>query len=476
MYEQLYLIDFAVVFLLVVSWAIAANRLGRLPFRNTKKEFKQSVKRFTILYVIAQALVVAELVILFLLGTYGWEFMKEKVLLSMPLLIPSAFSTLVTLKILRKMNSRITDDLQSTEDEMDRKLLTSPKFILPIQATLISSFVDWYSFYFVYPFELNVVNAILLWIVFALILVALWLRQKRRSVKLLQTNYANTTSTRLLRAVISFVCLAFLIGVWYTLSVKASVLPDQMNMGSMGSMNHREITMQMMNHSMNEKEISVASLTGPQTEKVDRHFELVAQKQQVKLSSGKTMEAWTFNGTVPGPELRVKQGEIVEVVLKNKDIEDGVTIHWHGYNVPNAEDGVAGVTQDSVPPGGIHIYRFQAKQAGTYWYHSHQQSAKQVIKGLFGSLIVEPKDPPEPNTKEITVLSQAWQLANDRSLTPTYGLNDTLDHQTITSGTIVRLRIINAQNYPQSFQLSGVPFKVVAIDGNDIQSPALLTN
>ncbi|WP_052737853.1 multicopper oxidase family protein [Bacillus sp. SA1-12] len=473
MFEQLYLIDFAVLLILVVLWAIVANRLSRLPFRYTKNELKQSIKRFTILYFLAQVMVIAELVILVLLGTYGWEFMKEKVLLSMPLFIPSAFSTLVTLSILRKINSQITDDLQSTVDEMDRKLLTSPKFILPIQATLISSIVDWYSFYFIYPFELNVLNAILLWIVFALILVALWFRQKRRSVKLIQTNYALTTSTRLLRAVISFVCLAILIGGWYSLSMKASVLPDHINMGSM---HHNEMNMQTMNHSMHNKEISVTTLTGPRTKKVDRHFELIAQKKQVKLSSGKTMDAWTFNGITPGPELRVKQGEIVEVVLKNKDIEDGVTIHWHGYNVPNAEDGVAGVTQDSIPPGGTHVYRFQAKQVGTYWYHSHQQSAKQVIKGLFGSLIVEPKEIAQPNTKDITVLSHAWQLSNDWSLTPTYGLKDTLDHQMIKSGTLVKLRIINAQNFPQSFKLSGVPFKVVAIDGNDIQSPTLIKN
>ncbi|MCH5584830.1 multicopper oxidase family protein [Shimazuella sp. AN120528] len=473
MYQQLYLTDFTVLFLLVVLWATAANRLSRLPFRSTKNELKQSIKRFTILYVLAQMMVIAELVILGLFGTYGWEFTREKVLLSMPLFIPSAFSTLVTFSLLRKINNHITDNLQSAVDEKHQMLLTSPKFVLPIQAMLISSIIDCYSYYFVYPFELNVFNAILLWFAFALILAALWFRQKRRSVKLIETNYVITTSTKLLPTVISIACFAILIGGWYYLSMKASVLPDHMNMGSM---HHNEMNMQTMNHSMNTKEISVTALTGPRTKKADHHFELVAQKKQVKLSSGKTMEAWTFNGITPGPELRVKQGDIVEVVLKNKDIADGVTLHWHGYNVPNAEDGVAGVTQNSVPPGGTYIYRFRAKQVGTYWYHSHQQSSKQLIKGLFGSLIVEPKDKPQPKTKDITVLSHAWQLSNDGSLTPSYGLKDTLDHQTIPSGTLVKLRLINAQNSPQSFQLAGAPFKVVAIDGNDIHSPSLIKN
>ena len=60
------------------------------------------------------------------------------------------------------------------------------------------------------------------------------------------------------------------------------------------------------------------------------------------------MRAWTYNGGLPGPEIRVRQGDLVEVTLVNKDIGDGVTIHWHGLNVPNGEDGVACVTQDFV--------------------------------------------------------------------------------------------------------------------------------
>jgi FtsP/CotA-like multicopper oxidase with cupredoxin domain len=70
----------------------------------------------------------------------------------------------------------------------------------------------------------------------------------------------------------------------------------------------------------------------------------------------------------------MKQGELVEVTLVNKNIDSGATIHWHGLDVPNAEDGVAGVTQDAVMPGEKHVYRFIAEQTGTFWYHSHQES------------------------------------------------------------------------------------------------------
>ena len=120
--------------------------------------------------------------------------------------------------------------------------------------------------------------------------------------------------------------------------------------------------------------VSVADLHGPDG-RPDRRFTLTARKATVRLASGHLVDALTFDGRVPGPELRVRQGDLVEVTLVNRDVERGVSIHWHGVDVPNAEDGVAGVTQDSVPPGGRHVYRFRAKQVGTFWYHTHQASA-----------------------------------------------------------------------------------------------------
>ena len=106
----------------------------------------------------------------------------------------------------------------------------------------------------------------------------------------------------------------------------------------------------------------------------------------IHLASGRTIDALTFNGTAPGPELRVRQGDLVDVVLENEDVEQGVTIHWHGVDVPNAADGVAGVTQNAVLPGERYRYRFRAEQVGTFWYHTHQSSSEDVRRGLFGAL------------------------------------------------------------------------------------------
>ncbi|MBB6689792.1 multicopper oxidase family protein [Cohnella xylanilytica] len=214
--------------------------------------------------------------------------------------------------------------------------------------------------------------------------------------------------------------------------------------------------------------VSVADLTGPDSEP-DRRFTLTAQKKTVRLASGQTIEAWTYDGQIPGPELRVKEGEVVEVTLVNKDIDAGSTIHWHGLDVPNAEDGVAGVTQNAVMPGERHTYRFKAEQVGTFWYHTHQDSLEGVSKGLFGSLVVEPAhpDPDRAREKDITVMTHLWDDAGIA-----IGASDGVDRVRIAPGTPVRLRLINTDNWiRQTYRLVGSDFQVAAIDGTDLNEP-----
>ena len=122
----------------------------------------------------------------------------------------------------------------------------------------------------------------------------------------------------------------------------------------------------------------------------DLRVDLVTRQQTLTVG-GRSIPGFTVNGTSPGPEIQARQGQLVEVHLRNESVADGVTLHWHGVDVPNAMDGVAGVTQDAVPVGGEFTYRFVADQAGTYWYHSHQVSNPQVAGGLLGSLVVTPK-------------------------------------------------------------------------------------
>ncbi|EKS7866363.1 copper oxidase [Bacillus cereus] len=132
---------------------------------------------------------------------------------------------------------------------------------------------------------------------------------------------------------------------------------------------------------------------------------LIAKEEKQKLSNGVIVPVWTFNGSSPGPEIRVKKGEKVKVTLKN-ELSAPVSIHWHGYPVPNNMDGIPGVTQDAVEPGKSFTYEFEANVPGTYWYHSHQDSVNQLDRGLYGALIVE--DTKEKYDKDYTLLLDEW--------------------------------------------------------------------
>ena len=138
------------------------------------------------------------------------------------------------------------------------------------------------------------------------------------------------------------------------------------------------------------RHVSVTSLIADAERTADVRIELVARQETIDIPGGRSVEGYTVNGSSPGPVIRARQGDLVEVTFVNESVADGATLHWHGIDVPNAADGVAGITQDAVPPGGRHVYRFAATDAGTYWYHSHQVSHEQVERGLFGAIVIEP--------------------------------------------------------------------------------------
>jgi len=200
-----------------------------------------------------------------------------------------------------------------------------------------------------------------------------------------------------------------------------------------------------------------------------REFELTAERTTVRFEGGATAEAWTYNGSTPGPELRVTEGDRVVVRLNNEDIDKGVTIHWHGVVLPCSQDGVPGVTQDAVFPGEQFTYEFVAKEPGTYWYHSHQQSSIQAKKGLIGRLIVEPKASAFAYDRDYAV---TLQKLNDRE-TLTNGRKDGL-RLDAAPGEIVRLRLVNAFDDVQWMGVAGAPFRVVSMDGYDLNEPGLI--
>ncbi|MBX6748426.1 MAG: multicopper oxidase family protein [Micromonosporaceae bacterium] len=229
---------------------------------------------------------------------------------------------------------------------------------------------------------------------------------------------------------------------------------------------------------------TVSELRGPSTPAPGgsvRRVELAARKASVTLASGATVEAWTYNASAPGPEITALEGDLLEVTLTNVDIESGVTLHWHGYDVPNAEDGAPGVTQAAVPPGGSHVYRFLANQVGTYWYHTHQVSSEGVRRGLFGALVVRPRG--DVSDTEIDTDSERERETIDLTLpVHTYdgivalGVHDDVHQMSVAPGTPVRLRLINTDSTPHRLSLAGTEFRVVAVDGYDLHEPGRVSN
>ncbi len=145
----------------------------------------------------------------------------------------------------------------------------------------------------------------------------------------------------------------------------------------------------------------------PESTKPIREFNFSASQARVNLGLGPDFTAWTYNGRVPGPEIRVREGEIVRVILKNS-LSEATTIHWHGVPVPNAMDGVPGVTQEAVMPGKSFVYEFVARPSGSYIYHSHFHY--QLDQGLYGALIIEPSSPRESHDQEYTLLLEDWVM------------------------------------------------------------------
>ena len=198
--------------------------------------------------------------------------------------------------------------------------------------------------------------------------------------------------------------------------------------------------------------------------------------------------AYSYNGQVPGPLIRVTQGDKVRVILKN-ELPEPTTIHWHGIQVPNAMDGVPGMTQDPVQPGGSFTYEFEAKPAGTFWYHSHFESDRQIMVGLHGSIIIDPKESVgnKPDIDKVLMLEE-WRIIDGEtypSMPATamdanfFTINGKAYPSTeeikVKLGQRVRLRLIGSGQLGHPIHIHGPAFKIVATDGHPVPEAAQLT-
>jgi FtsP/CotA-like multicopper oxidase with cupredoxin domain len=150
-------------------------------------------------------------------------------------------------------------------------------------------------------------------------------------------------------------------------------------------------------------------------------YRLVAEPGHVHLVGDSYPETavWSYNGAVPGPEIRVRQGEHLRITVENR-LAEGTTVHWHGVRVANAMDGVPHLTQKPIAPGETFFYDFYVPDAGTYWYHPHQRSFEQVGRGLYGLLIVEEREPIQVD-RDVTWVLDDWRLLSDAQISDDFG-------------------------------------------------------
>lgn len=198
-------------------------------------------------------------------------------------------------------------------------------------------------------------------------------------------------------------------------------------------------------------------------------------------ADGPETAVWAYNGSVPGPEIRLRQGGRLEVAVEN-GIERVTTVHWHGLRIPHAMDGVPDLTQPPIPPGGRFDYAFTVPDAGTYWYHPHAGGAETQARGLYGPLIIEEAEPPRVD-RDVTWVIDDWRVDENDAIVEDFGNAMDLSHAgrlgnlatlngrdsstfAVRAGERLRLRIINTANARIfSLRFDGHRPQVIALDG-----------
>jgi FtsP/CotA-like multicopper oxidase with cupredoxin domain len=217
------------------------------------------------------------------------------------------------------------------------------------------------------------------------------------------------------------------------------------------------------------------------------YYELTASEFEWKLSGTKTVKAWGFNETVPGPVIKARKGDIV-IVKVNNQLGEPTVIHWHGIRLAAAMDGT-GEVQAPIQPGESFTYQFEVPDAGTFWYHSHQNETEQMERGMYGALIVE-EDSRLVTDKERVLVIDDMKLAEDHSFKKGNFIerwkerHDGREGDTLLvngkenfsiemhEGQQERWRIINASSARYvRFSLGDRTFKLIATDGGFIEEP-----
>jgi FtsP/CotA-like multicopper oxidase with cupredoxin domain len=197
-------------------------------------------------------------------------------------------------------------------------------------------------------------------------------------------------------------------------------------------------------------------------------FELTCKDLEWEVAPGQAFPAMAYNGIIPGPEIRVTEGDKIRVLVTNQ-MAQSTSVHWHGVRVPNNMDGVPYITQPPIDPGQTFTYEFTVRNFGTHMYHSHHNSTEQVTTGLLGPFIVEPKD----KSREPKVDAEYTMVLNDSGIGFTINGKSFPYTQPVVAkmGQKIRIRYLNEGLMIHPFHLHGIPQLVFAKDGFYLPNP-----
>ncbi|MCQ6281534.1 multicopper oxidase domain-containing protein [Bacillus sp. EB600] len=249
----------------------------------------------------------------------------------------------------------------------------------------------------------------------------------------------------------------------------------------------------------------------PSTNKntASNYFTLEAKETKIKYNNKLVETAMTYNGSVPGQEIRVKESQKVTIHFKNS-LKEATTLHLHGLTDVNKMDGVPGVTQKPIKSGKSFDYTFTAPKPGTYWFHSHLNEATQIGNGLYGVLIVEPKNGEKVNVDKAVTINERSSMGSmdgmgnmdmsnknmggtDSSHTNASNHSDimmsmydtpiingkaapSIQPITVKKGDNVKLRFVNSGLFTQNIQIPAHEFKITGYDGESVNKPTLISN
>ena len=203
-------------------------------------------------------------------------------------------------------------------------------------------------------------------------------------------------------------------------------------------------------------------------------FRLKAAPLKRKIVPFKSIDAWGYNGTCPGPTIQITQGDRVRIIVENA-LPESTSMHWHGLEVPIDQDGVPWISQKPIAPGGSFTYEFTVHQEGTFFYHAH--SAMQEMIGLIGTLIVHPQEPYTPHADhDFAIVLQEWAVLPNNSVPNTASMEfnwltfnglsaPSTTPLIVRQGSRVRLRFINLGMDHHPLHLHGNQFVITGTEG-----------